>query len=219
MKRKSILLLIVIFILLFSSYLFNRHNKYEIVQTLAEVTVGEVTRDVSIEQTFIADKNNLSAIEILFGTYNRINNSNLVIQLIDDKGDLLVNKEIQTSSLKDNQFKEFPFPRIGKSKGREYSILIGSENGFENNAITVWASLSDSYSGGELLVNGEIVEGDIAFKTTYSSSEFDTLKEMADKVPINKDTLIFILVGVIICSIMLMYKSMDSISNMKGNKY
>lgn len=207
-KKRYVILLAVAFVFIFVRFFFSRHDEYETVQMLAETTVGEITKDIFVEQTFVAEMDNLSAVEIFFGTYNRLNSSNLVVQLIDDNDRLILNEVINTSELKDNQFEEFPFSRIKKSKGRVFSILIKSENASNGNAITVWTSLNDSYINGELFVNMGSTGKDIAFKTMHSINQFDILNQKIDKIPIKKETIVFVFWGLIFCSFMLMYKSL-----------
>lgn len=57
----------------------------------------------SVEQTFIAEYNGLTSINILLATYNRINNANITISLSDFNSVIYTNT-FSATQLQDNAF-------------------------------------------------------------------------------------------------------------------
>ena len=134
-----------------------------------DIPVGEVYGEMNIGQTFVAEHNNLSAIEVLLATYNRKNTGKFIFHLKDG---LKSKEDIYSfvgdlSKVKDNEFFRFSIPKIGKSKGRKYYFFIESPKAQPGNAITTWSSSKDLYKEGEKIVNGVSAPGDLVFKTEY----------------------------------------------------
>ena len=135
-------------------------------------TEGEIFGDKKIGQTFIADYNNLSAIDVLLATYNRENFGEFIFHLrkdVSSKEDLFHYKG-EISKVKDNSYLRFHFHEIESSKGEKFYFYIEAPDSQPGNAITIWSNTKDlywEYREGERIVNGASSEGDLTFKTVY----------------------------------------------------
>ena len=94
-------------------------------QSRHNIPVGEIHGEMKIGQTFIAEHENLSAIEVLFGTYNRENQGVFYFHL---KRDVTSKEDIfrhgfPISAVQDNEFFRFTFPKIADSKGKKYYFI------------------------------------------------------------------------------------------------
>lgn len=134
------------------------------------MTEGEIYRDRTCGQTFIANHNNLNAIELLLATYNRKNTGRLVFHLRESPASrediLTIEKEM--SEIQDNAFHRFSFPEIENSKGKNYYFFLEAPEAAPGNAITIWSFSGDVYKEGEKIMEGKPSHGDLYFKTEYN---------------------------------------------------
>jgi len=140
-------------------------------QQKQDFPVGEIYGDTKIGQTFEAEYNNLSAIEVRLATYNRKNSGEFIFHLKNDvssEEDLFYYKG-DIRKVKDNKYFNFKFPKIANSKGEKFYFFIEAPQSQPGNAITIWSNSKDLYEEGEKIVNHVAASGDLAFKTTYDS--------------------------------------------------
>ena len=122
------------------------------------VHVGEITNNVIIKQKFKSNHNNLSQINIFLATFARNNTSDLTFQLLDDDSKLLAEEIINTTILKDNNYRAFKFESIKESLDKYFVLRISSPNATPGNAVTIWRTDSESFNGE--LVNNNILQED-----------------------------------------------------------
>lgn len=132
-------------------------------------TVGPITASNSVEQTFISTKDGLTRIDLLLATYARTNTSNVFFQIIDESGNEIFSQATSAASIKDNAFYTLDFDTIANSEGKIYNIIITSDAGNDDNAITAWASAGDLYTSGTLYLNDTDVGYDIVLRTFFST--------------------------------------------------
>ena len=132
-------------------------------------TVGPITASNSVEQTFISTKDGLTRIDLLLATYARTNTSNVFFQIIDESGNEIFSQATSAASIKDNAFYTLDFDTIADSEGKIYNIIITSDAGNNDNAITAWASAGDLYTSGTLYLNDTDVGYDIVLRTFFST--------------------------------------------------
>lgn len=135
-------------------------------------TEGEIYGNKKIGQSFIADYNNFSAVEVLLATYNRKNTGEFIFHLKNDVSikDDLFHYRGDLDKVKDNSYFRFQFPKIKDSKGKKYYFYLEAPDSQPGNAITIWSNTEDlwrEYREGERIINGEVREGDLTFKTAY----------------------------------------------------
>lgn len=134
-----------------------------------ENTVGTITIDNSIKQTFISEYNGLTKLEVLLGTYVRNNDSKFNIMLLDEQEKLICSKTVYATNIPDNSYFTFDFDSINDSQGKVYHLMLTSDTEDISNAITAWATFNDNYSDGKLYMNGGEVGFDLAFRVFYNS--------------------------------------------------
>lgn len=135
----------------------------------SETPVGEIYGEKKVGQTFEAEHNHLSGIEVLLATYERKNKGAFFFHLRSDVGseeDVFKYKG-KMPKVKNNRFFRFDFPEISSSKGKKYYFFMQAPKASPGNAITIWSSSKDLYKGGEKIVDGTAAPGDLVFKTEY----------------------------------------------------
>lgn len=133
--------------------------------------IGEIYGSTTVGQTFASRQSNLSVIEIIMATYMRINTHDVIFHLRASPSSPIDIATIKVNAAKiaDNQYHRFSFPPIPDSKDKTYYFFIESPDSAPGNAITIWYSTKDVYKDGSAFVNHKAVEGDLAFKTYYTS--------------------------------------------------
>lgn len=210
-KIRSSFLLFLIFVavitlLIYSTSFLRKINAYN--QLKHDVPVGEIYGNVHVGQTFLAEYEGLSGIDVLMATYNRKNTGEFIFHLKDDirTTEDLFNCKIDIGQLKDNQYVTFNFPRIRNSKGKTIYFYIEAPQSQPGNAITIWSNSKDSYTEGEKFVNGVASEGDLAFKTKYKPGLKNSFNAFLEKVsrdkpfPLNKKSFYIVLILLFILS-------------------
>ena len=118
---------------------------------------GELTRDVLVGQTFVAQKDNLSGISVMFATYSNRNNTQLVGFHLREAGGAFGREDLRSEtvsarSLNDNQFHRFAFEPIPDSKGKTYFFFLVSPDSTPGNAVTVDLNTQDPYHLGTAFI-------------------------------------------------------------------
>lgn len=152
-------------IILFNGRLYN--NTIDIVLNKdASRPIGEITKDLVIEQTFISPTDTLDSIDVQFATYGRKNSSTLYVKLYDVANNLLLfTWNLNASDMEDNSYLYLKIPNnISIAKNDEYRLVFGSADAEPGNAVTIWASDSDKYLLGNLTINGTNFLGDLVIK-------------------------------------------------------
>ena len=114
----------------------------------------------------MAEKDYLSRIEIMLGTYTRTNNQDILFQLreINSNGEVLVQKTFNASEVQDNLFHPIQFRPIRESKGKKYYFTLSSPLSSRQNSICAWINMDNIYPLGEYFFNGSRKKGDLVFR-------------------------------------------------------
>lgn len=139
----------------------------DIIQDESNVTVGEITEETEIGQTFYCKKNDLSRIKVMLATFNRKNHQDVIFHLKyspSDKEDIYT-ETFSASQVLDNVYKSFDFPSIPDSQGKMFCFSFESPLSKPGDAITIWATEADRHGQGTLLINGKESQGDLRFRT------------------------------------------------------
>lgn len=137
----------------------------------------ELTSGRSISQTLRPQTDGLSGIELVFGTFARNNSSILDVTLAhtDEPQSPLVQRQLLTAELVDNQSHHLGFPPLDDSAGKEFILTLTSPDGVSGNAVTVYSSPTDVYPGGTLFTDGAPQMGDLLLTLDYHPRAFDFL--------------------------------------------
>jgi hypothetical protein len=127
---------------------------------------GEIVGQYTISQTFVAECDGLSQVQLLFGTYFKTNAHPIVVRIaeINDDGRKLVFREtIRPGVLDDNSWHTTRFPSVESSRGKNYRIEIASPKSVQGDAVTVWQVNADVYPLGTEYINDMPIAKDLAF--------------------------------------------------------
>lgn len=108
---------------------------------------GEITGDARVGQTFVAQKDDLSGLAVMFATYSRRNNTQPVEFHLREFGlpQDIRTARVQASELRDNQFHRFEFEPLQDSKGKTYFFFVTSPTSRPGDAVTVDLNTQDPY--------------------------------------------------------------------------
>lgn len=132
------------------------------------VPIGEILADITIEQSFISPKENLSSISIQFATYNRsFQQGVLQFELIGEEGKVIRSQEIKLSDLVDNKYYSVSFEPIKESQNKYYKFRISTNDTKSGNAPTIWSTTTKVYKDGVYYNNGAEQDSTLMFKLGY----------------------------------------------------
>jgi hypothetical protein len=133
-----------------------------------DAQVGDINRNVSVRQSFIAEYDRLFNINVQFSTNDRVNNCEVTLTLTDDSNHVVAARDLDCKLMIDHAFYNFDFDPIANSKGKTFYLEISS-NGTGRNSVTVWKSSQDVYLPGKLFKNGNEEPGDLSIALFYET--------------------------------------------------
>jgi uncharacterized membrane protein len=140
--------------------------------------VGECVQNTRIEQTLIIPPT-ATKLSVLLATYQNKLEGQLTVQLVQYPDNTLVQEWIiLNETIADNEYYPLVLKdgfHLGNTDNR-YSLIIQSDSSCKSGSSpTAWQSSTDTYFGGDLYVNGELVWGDLCFHIYYRSPEISRL--------------------------------------------
>lgn len=172
--RNKVLLLIAFIVILvifdmifYSKFIYNERSYYT--ESYLEGTEKyELDGNVVIEQTFIANKNNLEAVAIGFDkAFRTYSNDEIKIQVIQlDNNQVIAEYDsIYEAPVQDYKKYKFEFEKQPDSEGKEYKIKIIYKNGSKGNPVLYQSQ--GVFEQGTLTLNGEEQSGNLNFELYY----------------------------------------------------
>ena len=172
-------------------------------QDATNLELGLWTPDTTIEQTFIASMDNLSRVDFRLDSYHPWDSPYLDCRLFeilsDHKPPDLTYAFIQRNRrevrykrvngwlLSGHMFNEFAFAPIADSRDKRYLLSITSPGLRQGGTSILLASSIDRYLyNGNLFVNGERQDGDLAFRVLYSKPRFPLLQRSFQRIALQK---------------------------------
>lgn len=185
------ILLFFLSVIIISSFVFFISFLREITafnQLKHDIPVGEIHGDIRVGQTFVADYDGLTGVDVLMATYNRTNSGEFIFHL---KSNPYAEKDLHSARLdiaevRDNSYFRIRFPKMKSTKRRTFYFYLEAPQSRPGNAITIWSHSQDSYRKGQKIVNSTPSPGDLAFKTVYQSGLQESLQTFLQKVRHNK---------------------------------
>lgn len=188
-------------------------------QNAIDLEVGLWTPGTTIEQTFIASMDNLSRIDFytdsyhpwdspyldcrLFEIHTEKNPFDLSYEFIKNNRKEIHYKRLNGWMLSIHMFNSFSFPPIPQSKNKAYLFTIQSPGLKKGGTSILLASSSDRYMYyGNLFVNGERKEGDLAFRLLYTRPRSWLIQRSFERLGLQKPALFsspisyYVLIGV-----------------------
>lgn len=132
-------------------------------QEQASMLAGNLDRSNALSQTFLADSDELTAVEVFARVPpGRFNDDYKVLFSIETGGKQILKKSISLQKLQSQPRIHLRFPVQYASKGQEYTIQI--ETNAPPKTVSLLASPEDVYFNGELYQNNSPTNRDLAFR-------------------------------------------------------
>lgn len=201
---KNVFLFGVIIILLWM-YCYYIHASYSSNEcTSEEISVVNVLEPIiegsKIEQRFICETYHLESLKIMFGTYQKVNQANLFVELLNENNNLIYKWEVNEAVIADNEYYVFELDNpIENTKNKVFNIRVYSDAKDYDNAISVY--YGNAVEGCLLKVDGEGLEQTICFQTVSSESKPLVFNIFVCVIPI-----ILIIVGIVLYKVKLTYE-------------
>lgn len=164
--------------------------------------VGIWTPDTRIEQTFIASQNNLSRLEVAFDSYQPWDSPYLIFRLFEiqttENPHTLTYRfitqnmtEVRSTQvngwlLSIHTFNSFSFEPIPDSLHKRYLFSIQSPGVKHGGTSILLASPNERYESGNLFIDGEKQDGDLAFRVLYQQPKKDLIPQTASRIVLYK---------------------------------
>lgn len=106
----------------------------------AAANVGELVDGTELVQHIKAPSEHITGIDIMAGTYGRANTGVLNITVETAAGEMLAQKTVDVSTLKDSQYTSIHFDKTDKTAvpGEALTVKLSSEGGAAGSAVTVY---------------------------------------------------------------------------------
>jgi len=129
-------------------------------------TSPNISKENTVGQSFMAERDYLSRIEIMLGTYAKRNNKDVIFLLreLNSKGEVLVQKTFNALEVQDNLFHPIQFRPVRESKGKKYYFELRSPLSSPQNSICAWMNMDNIYPLGEYFFKGSRKRGDLVFR-------------------------------------------------------
>ena len=165
--------------------------------------LGLWTPDTKIEQTFIASMNNLSRIDFRLDSYHpwdspyldcrlfeidtEENPFKLRYEFIREHSREVRSKRLNGWMLSGHMFNSFSVTPLLQSKNKRYLFSIQSPGLKKGGTSILLASPTDRYLYfGNLFVNGERKEGDLAFRALYKQPRLELICKIVQRLALQK---------------------------------
>ena len=144
-------------------------------QEQATGLAGELLDGHSFGQTFKLQYNGLYRIDLYTATYARENTHSVVFKICTSPacqvGEELLRLELPATQISNSGPTVNTFPPIAGTAGHIFYFSIESPASTSGDAITVYRNEKDIYPDGQMFVDGQPTEGDIAF-IAYTQETF-----------------------------------------------
>lgn len=129
--------------------------------------ISSIDKNTKVEVFYkLQSKNNVRGLELLSATYGRINKGDLNINILNAKNNkLIVNKTINQTQIKDNDYIEVIFPRV-ENNLENIKILITSSSE-KDTSVTMWKSNVLKNNPNILSINGKKTSGNLIVKELH----------------------------------------------------
>jgi hypothetical protein len=147
-----------------------------------------------ISQSFVAPRDNLNRVDIVFQTYQRQNSHDVTLRLLEaqlDSQNLLAGVELfkttfNAANVSDQSWHTFTFPPIDNSAGKTYLITLQSVESVEGDAITVGGIERNIYQPGIAFLGPVPVRADITFRACFQMTAAEKLQVLAEQITRNR---------------------------------
>ncbi len=152
---------------------------------------GELLAGHSVGQTFIAQHDGLSAVDLQLATYARANPGDVVLHLRENVTNTLdlATVRVPAAAIANNAWHRFAFPPQPHSRGRAYYVELEAPSGAPGQTITAYWALQhgDPYPYGRATYDRAPLDGDLTFGLHYDPPPgalwADLARTIASQIP------------------------------------
>jgi len=154
--------------------------------------IGELVDTSRACQTFLAQHNNLSQIEVQLDDLGRTNESSITFSLRTEPNapQDLVTLTVDAATVDSSIYHTFAFPPLPDSEGQRYAFCLEAPEAGLDQAITAIGTLEDVYPYGRAVFRdmwgAEAGVQDLDFHVGYRLSLWQTLSVLLDRLAANK---------------------------------
>jgi len=160
-------------------------DEVDVEQEQASGLAGELLNGHTFGQTFTLQYDGLYRIDLYTATYARENTHSVIFCIqpspptleegspspaVGKRADLM-RLELPAAQISNSGPTVITFPPLAETAGRTLYFSIESPGSIPGDAITVYRDEKDVYSGGQMYINGQSTDGDIAF-IAYTQETF-----------------------------------------------
>ncbi len=181
MARSRFAILSLVVVALFLAWCWRTqpvHTAVDARQERIDAATEPLDESGVIGQTFHCDHAGLSAVDVILVVHNpeyqAPAGSELVMSLrrLDRPDAEPVRIALPAQDRRHNDVVRFSFSPLADSKGQTYQLTLACDPVCE---LGVWHTVSDSYSGGQMVVDGQGADGDLYFRTYYTYTWLESL--------------------------------------------
>lgn len=151
-----------------------------------------------VGQTFVAERDHLSKIEIMLGTFGRENDGDVIFELGVSKEKAVEQKVFNAAQVKNNRYHSIVFSSQKNSKGKQYYFTLSSPESTPDNSICAWMNTEDIYPDGQYFFNNQPPGGDLVFRTYSLQPVSAVLGKINENYPGIWGSQIFLILTVIL---------------------
>lgn len=169
----------------------------------------EMTEGIRLEQTIMTSLDVIEGVYLETATFDRVNTSELQISILTDNDEEIYTERLSLLNAINNQYSYFEFSSpVDVSELHDLKIAVESVGNAGGNGICLVLSNYDTYTLGELTINGVLQEGDCFLLLegyTYQDNVFNRIYCLGA---------VILLVYIITVSLIMLYKQkeMDIVS-------
>lgn len=135
-------------------------------ETISGPVVGKIQGRNQPGQTFVAEHDNITAIQVFGGTYGRAGGGRLIFHLKSDPTATvdLVTQVLDAAQLQGDSYWAITFPPIPQAQGRRFYFYLEAPAARPDQAVTVSYSPADLYPAGTRVAADRPATGDLVFR-------------------------------------------------------
>jgi uncharacterized membrane protein len=177
-KKNKFFMLVVLVI--WAVLIFFTINKYK--DSLGKEPIGndlqdkviELSKNVKIE-SIIPIEENTESISVKFATYARRNKGTVTIEISGvESGKVYGTKTINVNNIQDNSYITIGLSDSIDSKDSSFKIILTSDSE-KDESVGVYRSSERVFDGSKLIINNNIVQGDLTLKYSIKNDDFNNL--------------------------------------------
>ena len=144
-----------------------RDSRGNIEMPVANAATVELTAGSVVEQQFTPKIQIFEQLSVQWGVFNRVNHGTVNVQLVNmATQEVLLDQNLQADQITEGQVTTFDFPALETVCNAPLALRITSPDALAGDALTPVMKTDASLENGQLYINGQAVDGELAFSAT-----------------------------------------------------